>query len=761
MLRHLVTYTMFFISIAVYSQRVGLVLSGGGAKGLAHIGVIKVLEENNIPIDYIAGTSMGAIVAAMYASGMSPDKMVMIVTSPEFQNWANGTIDDKFRFNFMKREADASWIDLNFSLDSGFRPKVPGGYIESHSMDLAFMEYFSPPSAASGYDFNNLFVPFRCITSDVNAKEAVVMRDGDLGSAVRASMAAPFYFAPIVVKGRLMFDGGIYNNFPADVMIKDFNPDFIIGCNVSSNTMPAGEDDPLLQLENMIVSRTNYNLPPGRSVMIEPDISSIKFLDFDKAADIVDLGYQAALAGIQEISELVNTRVDVKDVEQKRKEFIARQPELLFKNVFTSGLTYTQSIYLTRNILHKKDSITIDEFTNTYYKIIADDQIESIFPHAKYNPNTGFYNLYLKVKREKRFNARIGGNISSSTLNTGFIAAEHKILRRRAVSVYANTYFGKFYSSALATLRMRYYTHIPFYNDISICLNNYDYFKSSNDWFYSETKPPYMIHQEVGGRINLVFPLRNSGKIETGITGGNIKNNYLISDTSSIFNNSDRSMFLTFSPYFRISFNNTNYIQYSTKGSKSSFTLRYTDLSEEINFPKLPFEIFFEKEHYYFIDADFKREKYFPVSSVFTAGYFIHAHWSNRPCYLTYFSTLLNLPAYEPFPIASTMMLSEMRSPEFAGGGLIFIINLAQRFHLRTEGHFFHPFRNLMKAGTYDAFYNNKLDKYNILGQTALVYQAPFGPVSLSLCYFSNHKPDLYMMFNIGYLLFNRKLLDY
>ncbi len=757
----LITICLFLlIAVTAHAQRVGLVLSGGGAKGLAHIGVIKVLEENHIPIDYIAGTSMGAIVAAMYAGGMSPDRMVQIVTSSDFQSWAYGTINDRHTYNFMKRDADASWIDINFSLDSGFKPQVPSGLIPTHSMDIAFLEYFAPPSAASGYDFDKLFVPFRCVASDVNAKEAVIFRDGDLGSAVRASMAAPFYFNPVVVKGKLLFDGGIYNNFPADVMIKDFNPDFIIGCNVSSNTLPADEDNPLLQLENMIVYRTDYTLPPGKGVMIEPDISDISFMDFDKAANIIDKGYQAALKNIEEISELIPGRADSSVLERKRLDFNLQQPPLIFKSVFTTGLNYTQTVYLTRNIFHRKDSINMDEFRSIYYKIVADDQIESIFPRAKYNPSTGFYNLYLKVRREKRFKARLGGNISSSNLNTGFMAVEHKMLGRRAVSLYANSYFGRFYSSVLANVRMRYYTRTPFYNDITLFFNNYDYFKSSNDWFYSESKPPYMVHKELGARINLVFPFKNSGKTEFGVSSGNIMNNYLLTDTSGYYDNSDKSLFFGISPYIRISVNSTNFIQFPTSGAKTNFTVRYTDISEKLHYNFTAPYLYYSPTRYKFVDADLKFEKYFRLSGLFSAGYYFHAHWSNRPHYLTYYSSFLNLPAYEPFPLATTMMIKELHAPEFAGAGLLFNVNISDRFYLRTEGHFFQPFRTLYQTDLNEGKYNYKLNSYSFTGQSTLVYQAPFGPVSLSLCYFQEHTPEFYVVFNIGYLLFNRKLLD-
>ena len=144
------------------AQKVALVLSGGGAKGLAHIGVIKALEENNVPIDFIAGTSMGAIVGGMYAAGMSPQEMIDHFNSEAFDTWLTGEIEDEYQF-FYKREADdAEWVNVKFDVDSVFSAQlVPTNIISPYQMDFAFLQFFAQPSAACGYDFNNLMVPFR------------------------------------------------------------------------------------------------------------------------------------------------------------------------------------------------------------------------------------------------------------------------------------------------------------------------------------------------------------------------------------------------------------------------------------------------------------------------------------------------------------------------------------------------------------------------------------------------------------------------
>ena len=158
----------------LFAQKVGLVLSGGGARGFAHIGVIKALEENGIPIDFITGTSAGALVGGMYVSGTSPQQMQNIVLSDDFKNWATGTLSDELIYFFKERERDASWATVKLSYDSTLRMNLNGALVNSGQIDFALLENHSAASAGADYDFNNLFVPFRCVASDIKNKRPVI-----------------------------------------------------------------------------------------------------------------------------------------------------------------------------------------------------------------------------------------------------------------------------------------------------------------------------------------------------------------------------------------------------------------------------------------------------------------------------------------------------------------------------------------------------------------------------------------------------------
>lgn len=227
----------------VAQQRVGLVLSGGGAAGLAHIGVLKALEENGIPIDFITGTSAGALTGAMYASGFSPKEIESFVLSDEFQRMTSGELDASKRFLFREVDQHAGTVSFSFAKDSLLRRSIPLNLVRPALLDFSMMKLMGTTGSAYGKDFNQLFVPFRCVASDVVNKKSIVFSKGNLNECVRASMTYPLYVNPIRINGTLFFDGGLYNNFPADVMYTDFHPDFIIGSNVSGNVNAPDEQD--------------------------------------------------------------------------------------------------------------------------------------------------------------------------------------------------------------------------------------------------------------------------------------------------------------------------------------------------------------------------------------------------------------------------------------------------------------------------------------------------------------------------------------
>lgn len=169
--------------LCVHGESVGLVLSGGGAKGIAHIGVIKALEDNDIPIDYITGTSMGAIIGGLYAAGFTPEEMLELIKSKDFADWSTGTINGDLEYYFDKKELSPAMFYLNLERTDSSTVKaniLPSSLINPLPMNFAFMELFAPYTAQCGGDFDKLYVPFRCVAADVFNKRKLVLAKGSL-----------------------------------------------------------------------------------------------------------------------------------------------------------------------------------------------------------------------------------------------------------------------------------------------------------------------------------------------------------------------------------------------------------------------------------------------------------------------------------------------------------------------------------------------------------------------------------------------------
>ena len=315
--------------------------------------------------------------------------------------WASGDTDINNIFFFKKKADNSSWINLPINYDKKLRSKLPINLVSTDEMDITFLEMFAGPSAASNYNFDNLFVPFRCVTTDIEASESLVMKDGQLADAIRASMSVPFYFSPIRVKGKLLFDGGMYNNFPVDVAYTNFSPDFIIGSKAASNFPPPKEDDIVSQLQNMLMSKTDYSHIPGKGVLIEPDLGSMNVIDFSRAAEYIDSGYVHTIHKMDMIKLMIERRSNPDTLFQKRLRFYDKMPAIRIDSIQIEGCNIYQSTFVNRHIKRKGKFLNFSELKHEYYKLLADNNINSVYPSLTYNPISLAYVLNLRIKKSQ------------------------------------------------------------------------------------------------------------------------------------------------------------------------------------------------------------------------------------------------------------------------------------------------------------------------------------------------------------------------
>ncbi len=747
-----------FFVIQTPAQKVGVVLSGGGAKGLAHIGVIKALEENDIPIDYITGTSIGAIVGGAYAIGYSPEQMQELFSSNEFHLWATGKLKEKDRYFFKKLPPTAEWIELNLAWqDSSLEAALPANIVPNHQMDLAFLRIMSAPAAAAHYDFDSLFVPFRCIAADPHNKKELILDNGHLPTAVRASMTFPFYFRPIRLDGNLVFDGGMENNFPADVMKNDFNPDYIIGSKVASNSKPPEPDDLYSQLNSMLLSKSNYSIP-GEGLMIEPDVGGVSLMDFSKHEKLIQAGYEATLKQIDKIKKKVNRRVRDEQLYHKRRDFIQKFPSLIFRDIYITGLKPAQKKYAMRILRHDCDTLTYHQFRKGYFHLLADENIGAIYPRAVYNDTSGYFDLYLDIDKDKHFGAHLGGNISSQSLNQAYVGIDYKWLGLRSHFYSANVYLGRFYSSAALLGRVYFPGKIPFYTHLSLGINRRDFFRGSSDLPFADTKPSYIIQNERNIRFDLAFPIKYYGKFMAGAAKAFTVDEYYQQTNFTKSDTADKTNFDYWTFHTTYHENTLNHRQFANAGTNFKLQARISTGIEK-HFPGSTSEITDEQQykHSFFL-LKTKYDNYFKLAKIFTLGTYFEATLSDKSFFNNYTATLLSNSAFQPTPFSKIMFLENFRADNYLAAGIrpIFTFN---NFDIRMGGYFFLPFKKIVKNPDAKAEYGETFKNRSHMSNITLVYRTLVGPVSLGVHYFDRdeYENNVYFALNFGYMLFNKQ----
>jgi NTE family protein len=278
---------------------IGLALSGGGTKAGAHIGVLRVLEENRVPIDFIAGTSAGAIIGSLYASGLSPDEIEFAIATIDWEDMLQD-VPPRRDLPFRRKRDDFSYLVK-------YRPgynhgsiNLPLGLIQGQKVTQFFRRQLQAYSALQ--DFDALPIPLRVVATDLLNGQAVVIGSGDLALAVRASMSIPVVFAPVEMNGRRLIDGGPSNNLPIDV-VRQMGADIVIAVDITAPLLLEDEIDSVLtvadQMTNILTQRTVRDRVATLSaddILIRPNLEGFGGLDFNRTLEVIEPGERAARA---------------------------------------------------------------------------------------------------------------------------------------------------------------------------------------------------------------------------------------------------------------------------------------------------------------------------------------------------------------------------------------------------------------------------------------------------------------------------------
>jgi NTE family protein len=329
---------------AGHRPRVGLVLSGGGARGAAHVGVLKVLEQLHVPVDAIAGTSMGAVVGGLYASGLSAGEIEKIMTSI---NWQDAFRDRPAREDLdlrRKQEDETFLVRFPLGVHDG-HIVLPKGLIQGQRLTQTLRRLTLPVARISNFD--ELPTPFRAVATDLETGESVVLGSGDLTIAMRASLSAPGVFAPVEREGRLLVDGGIADNVPVDIA-RAMGVDVVIVVDVGYPLLPRQQLTSAPVISNQMLAiliRQNSSAQlatlTARDVLIQPDLGNASSFDFGIVARVIGVGEAAARAKASELATLAVSASDMQRYVERREAPRKPPPRIDFVQVDAGSERYT------------------------------------------------------------------------------------------------------------------------------------------------------------------------------------------------------------------------------------------------------------------------------------------------------------------------------------------------------------------------------------------------------------------------------------
>ncbi|MFR9623028.1 MAG: patatin-like phospholipase family protein, partial [Rikenellaceae bacterium] len=762
------------------ARTIGVVMSGGGAKGLYHIGVLEALEESGIPIDYVGGTSIGAIITGLYATGYSPADMREIAMSGDLERWTSGKIDSNLG-SYFRRGSTLHQGDqlLSYRFDpittrTDTVTRMPRSIISTTQIDMATTELFTPATTFSEGDFDNLMIPFFCIASDITAGEGVVITEGDLGKSIRASMAIPLAFKPIINdNGHILYDGGIYDNFPWRPMRELYNPDLIIGsvCGVDS-----WSDTKNLSLFDqaflLAMNPSNYEIDEG-GVIIRRNVPT-GMLDFDNAEEIIQMGYDDTMAQMDSIlAEVDLTTLKSKDYfNKRRRRFNSSLPKLVFDKYKITGLdenheSYIEAFMLTSKrqrqlgVQDKQREMEFDEFKEGLYRILSANEFTTNYPEVNYNDSTERYQISIDLENKPSLKVSIGGNISSTPYNQLYAGVSYKTIDRIASDLFGELYIGAIYSSGRIGYRADFYRRSAmfvdaYYNFSKKNLNHGDFghLTEVNNTLSTKSSDQFI-------SIGIGRPIRRRGLIllRTNVGSENFKyDNGIPTDISQIYNwgifNQTRFSYIASkleveistidNPYFPTKGLFVSAMGMALVGKEKSIAEDATTVGDSA----------IEKFNTLRADrswsgAKFTLSKYFnPTKNrYFSLGVSLEGVYTNIPEMYTRTARQLIMPSYAPLAHNQMVYMPEYSAPRYAAAGFMPSIRLWRELYFGGEFH-------AMLRDKYDDTFQIKDNagfSIHYISQASLSYNTSIGPMKLAFTKYNiDEWNNLYLTFNFG-----------
>ena len=714
-------------------QSVGLVLSGGGAKGIAHIGLIQALEDNDIPIDYITGTSMGAIVGGLYACGYTPAEMMELINSDYFGYLSAGKADPAFTYYFSKGSPSPQMFAMSVGgRDSTARSKIfnPQSLISPMPMSFGFMQIFSAYGAQCGGNFDRLFVPFRCVASDVAQKRKKVMGAGDLGESIRASMSFPLIFQATEIDGQVLYDGGIYDNFPVGVMQTEFAPSVIIGSDVSAPS--DGPANSYFQQLDLLVSRAqSYEVPPETGIKVRIDVSNFGLLDWDRADAIYRTGYRRGVEMMDSIKARIPTRADSTARRLRRAVFKSGTPALRFDSVNVEGATKRQNEYI-KYLFHPAkgtDTIGIDRARLAFYRALSSGKMSYLRPRAHVNNDSaGLFTLDLKALVKSNFSVGAGAYITSSNNSYLYLRGGYSSLSFSSVSTDIEAWIGQSYMAGALTGRLDIASALPSALVLNAVASRRKYYEDE-ELFFRDNEPAFVTAHEYFAKLAWAMAAGRSGCVDIGLGGGKLRNTFYSPGHEGGYREGrhhvDFALGQAYAAYRSSTLDNINYPL-----SGSSLNASFAAVLGKATCGQAGADGRGTDKHMAWLQLDAHWRNYISLGRHWVLGTEARALLSNRPLPGSYEASVSSAPAYSPTPASTNTFNPAFRANSFLAATVVPVYKFNSSLSARFSASVFAPLRGIREGDGGTARFGRCFDSTEFFCELNLVYALPFGNIA-------------------------------
>lgn len=753
----------FFLTILIFTtvfaipnntskrQTVGVVLSGGGAKGMAHIGILKVLEENNIPIDYICGTSIGGLVGGLYAMGYSPDEIYEIFHQEQFLDWMYARISTEDKYLFRKKEKDPTVFDVR--IDEKVNVNIPSSILPSHTLNLIMMQYSFQGSEACKNNYDSLYVPFFCVGADINAEEPVIFNKGDLGVALRGTMSIPLVFEPLEIDESIIVDGGVENNFPLDIMNKKYNPDIVIGSQVVKGNQTAKSGNMISQIVALIMKNTNFNIPKDKGLLIKNNMGNMEVMDFHRVAEGFNIGYRNALDSIHLINDLVKVRQDSLVRNKLRKKYRDRFKKSIYGDIKVVSENEVFNDYV-RMVFNPDKNMSFEEVKSKYYKLIEDDIIDVKFVKSVYDQTQKYFILELYVEENTDSYTGVGLDLASNDILQFYLTYNKNFFLDRPSELNSSFSVGTFSRFFEANSKIFFNLNYPFYLSSKIGILNNDYNRNEGERIYHIENPTKLRINSINFATGLGFPVTRSSVL-------NFSADYSINTfrfdqeiTDDKFDKSNFNMLHLNTKFYSNTLNDQVFPKY---GSKIELSVsgkygqeEYQNEAETIKL-KSDFERWFE--------FAVSLQNYKKLNKVYNHGFLFDIWMSTKPKMLTYMSDLALNPRFLPNKYFETVFRPEFISHSYASFGYVSIFNLTYNLMFRNSVYAFLPAFRVDKVlnttnQLYTPRYSDGMENIFYYNNISFIQNTLIGPLSVELNTTYTNEFNFHFVVNFGFKIF-------